>query len=403
MKCATFFLQTLGAPMRTNRNFLQRRARNLRTYVAMAAMAGTCGLAGISPVAASDTHVSAFDFYGPTMIGLRGVRSHIQHTVDLIQFQNRMMGGGFSRPIPFAPEFNELEANIFGIDPSVLGYAKSPQKMVYKAQPQPVSATRYNVWGQLFGDHESRSGTFNGVDIGRETSTVGGIAGVDAIITGFPSASQALVLGFFHGGLASWVRNNDGTTARVTGPTLGVYAALVSGGFSVDGTVKADFLSLNTTAVGAPGVELGMGNYVGSLNVNYKFEFNPAWIEPTAGVTFTRSIWDDASRAQGFQDGTQVRLQAGARIGTSYDWGGVRVEPTLALLVYDDVIVNGGSVAAAAGAAAVPTDEGQLFAQAIGKLNFVLSNNLSAYVEGEVRGREGVFGVGGRGAVRYSF
>jgi hypothetical protein len=54
----------------------------------------------------------------------------------------------------------------------------------------------------------------------------------------------------------------------------------------------------------------------------------------------------------------------------------------------------------------VPTDEGKVFGQVIGKLNFDWSKDikgLSSYVEGEVRGRSGVFGTAARVGARYSW
>jgi hypothetical protein len=50
-----------------------------------------------------------------------------------------------------------------------------------------------------------------------------------------------------------------------------------------------------------------------------------------------------------------------------------------------------------------PTDEGKIFGQLIGKLDFNWTTALSSYIEGEVRGRRDVFGAAGRAGVRYQF
>ena len=108
----------------------------------------------------------------------------------------------------------------------------------------------------------------------------------------------------------------------------------------------------------------------------------------------TWTDWDAASKAIGFTDGRSTRVQGGLRVGTSFDYHGVRVEPTLTGMAYDDVSISGGTIVSAF-APLVPTDEGKVFGQGIGKLNFDWGRGLSAYVEGEVRGPSGVLGYAG--------
>lgn len=294
-------------------------------------------------------------------------------------------------------------------DSELLGYgAKSPvsKAPVFKAMPKtPMLRTvLYSIWGQGFVDSEWRRGTFAGVDIGRTTTTAGGIGGADVTVTGIFSAADAYVFGVLGGYTSARVRNNDGSTARVDGPGVGFYSIYVNGGFSTDSTFKVDFFDLNRSAPGIVDLGLRLTNYSSAYNVNYKFDLMPWWLEPTAGVAYTRTEWDSASKVQGMTDGHTWRVQAGVRLGTTYDWNGVRVEPTLTGMVYSDVEVRGGSVAVAAGGAApVPSDEGKIFGQGIGKLNFVWSSQLSSYLEAEVRGREGVFGAAGRLGIRYTF
>src|SRR5213079_749064 len=122
------------------------------------------------------------------------------------------------------------------------------------------------------------------------------------------------------------------------------------------------------------------------------------------GFSYTSTVWDAASSALGFQDGHTVRLQGGIRAGTSYDWNGVMVEPTLTAMAYSDVEIRGGTIAIAAGAPALaPTDEGKVFGQGIAKLNFIWNTHFSSYLEAEVRGRDSVLGAAGRLGLRYTF
>jgi len=283
------------------------------------------------------------------------------------------------------------------------GVSRSP---VFKAMPKPVTALRtvtYGIWGQGFGDVEWRSGTFNGTDIGRTTSTAGALGGADVTVTNIFSATDAFVIGVLGGFTSAHVRNNDGSTARVDGPGVGLYTIYVSGGFSTDGTFKVDFFDLNRSAPGLPDLGLGLVNYTLAYNLNYKFDMKPWWWEPTVGFSYISTNWDGASKALGFIDGHTWRLQAGVRVGTAYDWNGVTVEPTLTGMVYSDVEIRGGTIAVAAGTPLAPTDEGKIFGQGIAKLNFVWNTHLSSYLEGEVRGRDGVLGAAGRLGLRYAF
>src|SRR6187551_3056621 len=273
--------------------------------------------------------------------------------------------------------------------------SKSP---VFKAMPQPpmTRTVTYALWGQGFGDIEWRRGTFNGIDLGRTTGTVGALGGADVAITNILSSSDAFVIGVLGGFASAQVKNADGSSANVDGPGIGLYSIYVNGGFSTDATFKVDFFDLNRSAPGTPDLGLNLTNYVFAYNVNYKFSTTPWWIEPTIGFSHTSTVWDEASRTLGLQDGHVLRIQGGIRAGTSYDWNGVTVEPTLAAMLYSDVAIQGGTVALATGVPSIPTDEGKIFGQGIAKLNFLWNRNLSSYVEGEVRGREGVLGAAGR-------
>lgn len=256
------------------------------------------------------------------------------------------------------------------------------------------------AWGQGFGDWENRNGTFNGTDIGRRTATGGGLVGLDVTFTNFGSPTGALVLGVLGAGMRSTTNNADDSSSRVDGPGTGVYAVYVNGGFSTDLTFKADFL---TVAPSTLPTSLGLNNYVTAMNVNYKFEYGASWFEPTVGANYTRALWNDTAHQLGFDDGWSVRVQGGVRWGTSFDvGGGVKLEPTMMALAYDDVRVEGGTLAAALTPVA-PTDQDKVFGLFNAKLNADYGYGLSAYVEGEVRGRSGVLGTGVRGGIRKSF
>jgi hypothetical protein len=250
------------------------------------------------------------------------------------------------------------------------------QKPVFKAVPKtPMLRTlTYALWGQGFGDVEWRSGIFNGIDIGRTTTTVGGLGGADLTITNIFSATDAYVIGVLGGYTSARVRNSDGSTARIEGPGVGLYTIYVNGGFSTDSIFKVDFFDLNRSVAGLPDLGLHLTNYTSAYNVNYKFDMKPWWLEPTVGFSYTSTVWD-----------------------------GVTVEPTLTALAYSDVEIRGGTIAVVAGVPTAPTDEGKVFGLGIAKLNFIWDTHLSSYLEAEVRGRQGVLGAAGRVGLRYAF
>jgi hypothetical protein len=80
----------------------------------------------------------------------------------------------------------------------------------------------------------------------------------------------------------------------------------------------------------------------------------------------------------------------------------MHVEPTLLFRFYDDVSITGGSIATAVGTPTAPSDQGKLFAAATGRVNVGLTNSLSAFIEGDLRGTSGVFGAGVNGGLRYN-
>jgi hypothetical protein len=244
------------------------------------------------------------------------------------------------------------------------------------------------------------SGDFNGVDIGRRTLTGGGLGGLDVIFSNVTGVSDAVVLGVLGAGMSSTTHNADGSTARVDGPGTGAYAMYINGGFSTDVTWKGDFLVLAPSTLAT---SLRLNNYVTAWNVSYKNQYGQSWFEPTVGVNYTQTVWNDTSHSLGFIDGHSWRVQGGARFGTSYDvGGGVKIEPTLTALLYDDVRIEGGTLAVALTPLA-PTDQDKIFGQLIGKLNGDFGGGFSSYVEGEVRGREHVVGLAARIGVRKSF
>jgi hypothetical protein len=291
-------------------------------------------------------------------------------------------------------------------DPSEQAYGSTRSSRAPLYAKAPAAAPKANeyglaVWGQGFGDYEERSGTFNGMDIGRVTRTWGFVGGIDKTFTSLGSANDALVIGALSGDTTTGVDTALGNSAHISGPSVGAYGIYVNGGFSTDLTFKADFFGVDQTEIGGTTTSFGVDNYTVAFNLNNKYTLNPAWwVEPTVGFLHTNTVWNDAAHNLGMTDGDSWRVQGGARLGWSGIWNAMRVDGTLTALAYDDVSIRGGTIATIT-APLVPTDEGKVFGQFIGKLNFDHGNGLSSYIESEVRGSDGVFGAAGRIGLRY--
>jgi hypothetical protein len=343
-----------------------------------------------------------------------------------------------------------------------------PAEVVRKAPPPPAllpiePAVRFGTWTQVFGDYQKRDaagpGTLNcciinklpfggnqpnlALNIDSRTSTVGFVAGADL-------TTQGLFSGFIAGVTAGYtwseMKLNTSATAvptagvtsdnqnrlpgtgvsqlraTVSGPTVGAYATYFSAGFSTDVTVKFDFLTVDETFndllattitqnpfipfAGAGSVNLLNSTVVG--NLNYRFDLYPNfWIEPTVGVAYTNSSYGSGAAQLGLADGNLVRVQGGARFGTSILLSnGVLMTPILTGLAYNDVVVQGGVLPVFAfqgNNLLAQSDQGFMRGQGIFALNFDFGDGWSSLVQGDVYGGAHLFGAGGRAGLRYQW
>jgi hypothetical protein len=226
------------------------------------------------------------------------------------------------------------------------------------------------------------------------------------------------VLGFFGGEKDTFISVPTGATGTTRAPNAGAYAFYLNGNFTVDFTYSTAWMSNSGTSVTvttpianpggtaavtstststAAGTVVMMDNYEG--NVHYKFNFeNNWWLEPYAGVAFTYNI-----ESMGLQDMQTLKVQGGAKTGTSFMWGDVTVLPTFTGLLYSDVSVTGGFVS---GGPPTETDQGQLWGKGIGRLTFDWTKNFESSIEGAVygtRGLENIIAYSGTLEIKYNF
>ena len=290
-------------------------------------------------------------------------------------------------------------ASEFDTDTEALGYASQSQKtnpLVYKAAPTPPPSPSWAVWAQGLGSWE-HDDALSATDIAHFISTSAAQVGLDRTWQHLMSSDDALVLGV----VSSWTGSNvsydnSPATMQLTGPGVGAYGMYVKGGFSVDVTPKIDFLQLNQDLAGlGRNASVGITNAGVSGNVQYKVTWaTNNFVEPTAGFSFTRTMFGSGSSAfPDLEDASTLRLQAGARLGTTWQVGGISVDASLKALVYEDVIAQGTSIAASAfGAAIAPTDQGLLRGELDPQLCFNLADGYSVTLSGNLHFGEGVLG-----------
>jgi hypothetical protein len=259
----------------------------------------------------------------------------------------------------------------------------------FKAQaPTPITGPAWAVWGQGFGDWE-HDGALATADISHTTNTYGVQFGSDGTWLGLTPAGGALVAGLVGSWMDSNVNFNGTPTAlRLEGGGFGLYQTFLQGAFSEDVTAKFDFLQLNESlGPGIPVNLVGLTNAGISGNAQYLIKFDGGYfIEPTGGFSFTRTIFGAGATALGLQDASTLRLQGGARFGTTWEMNGATVEASLKTLIYSDVVAQGTSIVANTfGAGILPTDQGLLRGELDPELSICLPENYTVTLSGNAR------------------
>jgi hypothetical protein len=293
-------------------------------------------------------------------------------------------------PLAYSASDPEQGSRLLGYAPDgdknpVYGADRNP---IYKAPPAMAAGPTWAAWVEGLGDWEKRN-PLNANDVGRTQDTYGVHAGFDGTWQNAWLPGDFVVAGLVTNWTSSRI-NLTGSPAslQLEGPGVGLYSMYINGAFSADLVGKLDFLNLNEdlAGLGVPNGSIGVTNAGLSGNIQYKNKFGASFIEPTAGFSFTRTMFGDNAALMGLQDGSTLRLQAGARFGTTFTANGISFEPTLAVLAYSNVIADGTTVATVPVPVPVtPTDQGLVRGEVDPELNVDFNNGYSAYVRGSVR------------------
>lgn len=271
--------------------------------------------------------------------------------------------------------------------------------------PGAAFGPRWATWVEGMADAEKRS-ALNAFDVGRSQNTYATHAGVDATWTHPFLPSDFVVAGLVTNYSSTHVDLVNGAKLQLEGPGAGVYAMYLNGGFSMDLVGKGDFLTLkeDLSALQMPGGSVAITAAGVAGNMQYKYKVGWGFLEPTMGFAFSHVMFGDNAVPMGLKDGSTLRLQAGARIGSAFQFNGVSVEPTLGVLAYSNTIAEGTTLATVGVPVPdPPTDKGLLRAEVNPELNFSFDNGYSAYVRGTVRAGSDMVGGGGKLGVRKEF
>lgn len=329
----------------------------------------------------------------------QNVRDFVQSFVrSILADPRRLPGGGPSDELQRRVQrfSGEADPYAWGHDPFAalaLGYNKAPGK-----GPAPIPKTYFiSTWAQGAHDHERRTTMFGATPAGSTTTANTAVAGIDVVKIGVATQTDAFVIGGFGTWTTSHSASQQGVNSRSVTPGGGMYASYIAGGYS------ADFSAVHTATnsrffVGAipGGVDTDSLNL--AFNTQYKFDLSSKWwVEPTVGFSVTMMHNSQPNTS----DGNTRRFQGGARVGTEFNYGTIRIEPTVTGLAYSDVNVE--TIHPMGNGYTGLSDKGYLWGKGIGKVNVVWTDKFSTSVEGEARGRADVFAYGARVMARYTW
>jgi hypothetical protein len=196
------------------------------------------------------------------------VQTEVQNAVDQIMYGTTFRRAW--RPLGYADDLEQFGA--FGYaDPGSASrnplYTKAPP-------PAPPSAQGIltSVWASGTVAETRQSGFFNSGNIGSETRSYGGLAGMDFVKSQLLFTNDFLLIGLLGGQTDTLSSTVTGTTTKVKAPTVGTYAAYIIGGFATDFAFTTSFIGADAKG------RWGLQGPPASINVTKVREMKPQGI-----------------------------------------------------------------------------------------------------------------------------
>jgi hypothetical protein len=200
-------------------------------------------------------------------------------------------------------------------------------------------------------------------------------------------------------------------------PFVGLYGVLTRGQFSTDLTVRHSWYDMSVRNLSAGLVDGKFDGQSDNINgsVSYLIPFaNNYFIEPTANLSFTRSTFNNLQVATGLAGSQMLTFnnvysllgRAGARVGTSFVYGGFNWTPFGVALVLNEFNRNaaGTFVAGASTPFGLETNRVGTFGQASAGIAMTsLTSGWLAFVRGDLKFGQRLDGAAVLGGARYTF
>jgi outer membrane autotransporter protein len=191
---------------------------------------------------------------------------------------------------------------------------------------------------------------------------------------------------------------------------MGAYATFLNGGFFADSLVMANFTDMQFRAFNLPNLHSDVLTFGSHLDVGYRFNMPGGWFaEPLGSIEYVKAVFDDLvvpATTIGL-DGDSLRGRLGARFGTSWMSGTLRLEPSLTLSLWH--LFQGHSVATlTSGGFIFDLNDPNLqrtYGEIGGALNvFDVATRWSGFLKGDIRfGENDYVGGSAKGGFRYQW
>jgi len=280
--------------------------------------------------------------------------------------------------------------------------------------PPPTSDSKrdgFSPWARGFGagltlSGENNAGTGPAFDATRLSTRLAGTeAGLEYTLNASGLTLRAGVAGGVGGGRVADMAGSGASGALIL-PFVGGYAALDGLGFAV--RAEARYLSLDMRLTDAPLAVFGQEQHASGMNyavqASYRFPVGPLYVEPEAGVSYTRlAVAGEATNVGELAfDKAQLALaHVGGRVGTEFSSGGWTWRPYALGAVWREWRA-GADIGVPQGPTITPTGLAGFEQVGLG-LSANFARSWSGFAQGEGVFGRGIAGIAATGGVRFEF